>query len=258
MFACVFACLFACTEDPELGPPPSNMTTPVTGIVGEDEADETATDTNAETSSPDDLPACDPFEDPVISCGPGLECSFATFECEAAPGQGGEGEICEDELDCLAGLVCEWGRCREPCDPELVDAAPDDPGTCPADQLCTVAEQSAAPGTCAPPCSLVDQDCLEDGTACNRGLGAGGQLLAVCTQNPGAAFVGDACESDGDCNVGLLCTPASDHTLPCAGEAPSCCAAICDPLLLPCSGLEPVCYVLGIADQDQAGYCGAA
>lgn len=52
-----------------------------------------------------------------------------------------------------------------------------------------------------------------------------------------------------------MCTPANQHSFPCEGGAASCCTAVCDINLLPCSFMEPVCLPLGIEGQENSGYC---
>ncbi|WP_106394691.1 hypothetical protein [Enhygromyxa salina] len=193
---------------------------------------------------------CDPLADLLTECGPNQACDVETLECVPATGSASVDEACADTSECAPGLVCADQRCQTLCDPSVEG---DD--ECADGRICTYADEPL-PGLCAEPCELVTQACSIAGDACNRGLGPGPEPVAVCTVNPGAGVEGDACQLDGDCFPGYLCTPAQLHTSPCAGDADFCCTPICDLLILPCFGLEPNCYPIGIEGQDSAGYCG--
>ncbi|NVB36791.1 hypothetical protein G6O69_03030 [Pseudenhygromyxa sp. WMMC2535] len=249
--------LTACPEDAPLVPAPGDnigelpgpTSGPVTGSASGSGAD---TDTGDEP----DLPTnCDPLADPSEECGEGQECDPATLACTQATGQGDLDEACEDEDDCLAGLACAQGVCSALCDAELVSPEPGSLGACAEDLLC-IATDAPLPGLCRAPCSLVDQLCTDVDFSCNRGT-VEGAVQAVCTPNPGTGLSADACEVDEDCEQGLLCTPVEEHSVTCNNDAAQCCTEICDALLLPCYGLEPICYALGISGQEDAGYCGA-
>lgn len=176
-----------------------------------------------------------------------MRCDVETLMCVPAPGTGVVDDECVDDDQCAAPLVCVDGRCRELCAMTQ---------QCANSRICTVAD-APLPGLCLAPCNLLVPNCSTPSDACKRGVDADGELVAVCTYNPGAGVEGSACERDGDCEIGFVCTPANQHTLPCAEDAAACCAALCDVNQLPCFGLEPFCILLGIADQPDAGYCGA-
>ena len=232
------------SEDGSLPPPPPSFTGPVTGGASGGSTGETGGELG-------DLPGCDPLLDPLIACGPGMACELETLTCVEHDGTGAVDEACTSTEECSAGLVCVEGRCRVLCDPEG-DLDTCEPGTVCADAAAPI------PGVCRESCSLVDQVCSVAEDACNLVSGVGGALEAACTDNPGAGQSGDACSEDSECLPGFLCTASELHTLPCTGGAARCCAPVCDPLLLPCVGLEPVCTELGIPGQGSAGYCGAA
>ncbi|MFO7565916.1 MAG: hypothetical protein R6X02_24955 [Enhygromyxa sp.] len=239
----------ACVVDEPLGPPGKNMTGPVTTTASTTVGAETGTEAGTETGAPGDTPGCDPLADPEQECGPAMTCDLASLTCVPAPGTGPEGDPCNDPSECSPGLVCASGRCRRICEVELEQG-------CEVDQICSVASAPIS-GLCLTRCTLTLADCPSPGEACKRVTGSGGQVWAACVDNPGFGMSGDACSDDSDCAAGQLCTPAQLHTLPCADEAPSCCAPICDDLELPCFGLEPLCYALGIPKQESAGFCGA-
>lgn len=242
----------ACAVDEPLGPPPPNVSGPVTttGLsTGATEGGDSGTDGGEKDL--DFSSACDPLADPLTECGPGLACDVETLACVPATGTATVDDACTDDSECSPGLVCADDRCQSLCDPSV-----EGEDACDDNRLCTYADDPL-PGLCAEPCELVTQACTIAGDACNRALGPGPAPVAVCTTNPGAGVEGDACALDGDCFPGYLCTPAQLHTLPCAGDADFCCAPICDLLILPCFGLEPICYPIGIEAQDGAGYCGA-
>ena len=240
----------ACTSETPLGPPGKNMTGPVTtssggsGGTGEDESGE-----GTETGTPGDmLGNCDPLADPLAECGPAMACDLTSGECVPAPGTGEEDDLCASQEECLPGLLCLGDRCRSLCDASVGDG-------CEEDQHCITVDPPI-PGICAAPCSLIFADCEQPGDACKRVV-AGGATAVACVPNLGAGLTGDPCLLDTDCAIGYLCTDSSDHTLPCVDGAASCCTTVCDPVELPCFGLEPVCYALGIPGQEQAGFCGA-
>lgn len=246
----------ACVESPSLGPPPDGHTSPILTVGGGDEIDDQSDDpsTSVDTS---DMPGCDPFTDPSDECGAAMDCDPSQLVCVPANGTLALGETCDVEGvgdPCSPGLLCNEGRCREPCDPfgDLDD--PEAPGSCPATETCALVESHW--GVCLARCSLILQDCASPGEACNRAQGPA-EVVAACTRNPGSGGETEACASDGDCLVGLLCTPQSVHSIACANMAASCCTFVCDAEELPCVGAEPGCYALGIADQSSAGYCGS-
>ncbi|MCA9684445.1 MAG: hypothetical protein KC457_19785 [Myxococcales bacterium] len=243
--------LTACPADDPLGPAPGNMT----GSVSSTGQWTTSTDEADESSDIGDLPSgCSPFEDPQLACGTALECDPETLTCVSAPGDVDLDEPCSEETDCVAGLACYQGTCTALCDSDLVGADPEDLGACPEGQVCALAS-APLPGVCRSSCLLIDQDCDSAGFACNR-VDTSEGLRAGCTPNDGFGLVGAACSIDEDCGAGRLCTAASQHTLPCDQDASACCAEVCDPLLLPCFGVEPVCYSLLIPDQPDSGFCG--
>ena len=236
--------LFACVVDEPLGPPGKNMTGPVTTGSGS-----SASEDDSESGTPSDMPSCDPLADPESECGPDMTCDLTSRICVPALGTGLEDEPCTDSSECSPGLVCADDRCRRPCDAELDDG-------CETEQICTVADPPI-PGLCMTACELAAPVCELPGDACKRVIGAGGQVWAACIGNPGFGMTGDPCSTDSECASGHLCTAATLHTLPCVDEASSCCAPVCDTLELPCFGVEPVCYTLGIPGQESAGFCGA-
>lgn len=249
-FLLVFG-LLACAESPSLGPAPENHTSPILTVGGGDEYNDDST--SADTS---DLPGCDPFADPDDECGPAMDCDPSQLQCVAASGSLALGDPCDVEGvgdECAPGLTCAERRCRAICNPagELDD--PNAPGSCPTEDRCVLVESDW--GVCLTGCSLVSQDCAAAGEGCNRAQGPMG-LVAACTYNPGSAGETDPCASDGDCQIGLLCTPADQHSIPCTDAAASCCTFVCDSFELPCVATEPGCYTLSIAGQENAGYCG--
>jgi hypothetical protein len=177
-----------------------------------------------------------------------MACDLTSQLCVPASGTGLEDDLCLDPSECTPGLLCADGRCRRLCDAEIGEG-------CDADQICVVAS-APIPGLCLTACALALESCPFPSDACKRVLGNGGQVRAACLDNPGFAISGDPCLTDIDCAPGFLCTPAGLHTLPCFDEAASCCAPICDIDELPCFGLEPLCYTLGIPGQEDAGFCG--
>jgi hypothetical protein len=179
-----------------------------------------------------------------------MACDPETLTCVPANGFALVDDPCPNGTECMPGLVCFDDRCRELCGLDLIDE-----DECDGGRVCTLAD-APLPGMCLEPCSLILQACSSIADACNLGFGAGAAIVAVCTSNFGAGVDGDACEIDGECLPGYLCTPASVHTLACANDAAACCAPICDVLEMPCFGVEPVCHVLGIQDQPGAGFCG--
>lgn len=244
----------ACMGSPSLGPAPDNYTSPILTVGGGDEIDDQSDDES--TADTSDLPGCDPFADPADECGPAMDCDPSQLECVAANGSLALGEACDVEGvgdECAPGLICADRRCRTICDPngELDD--PDAPGSCPTSDLCVLVEPDW--GVCLTSCSLVSQDCGFPGEGCNRATGATG-LVAACTNNPGSAGDTEPCASDRDCQIGLLCTPELEHSIPCTDSAASCCTFVCDDFELACAATEPSCYVLGIPGQANAGYCG--
>lgn len=238
------AWLLACVAEEPLGPPGKNMTGPVTTAASAGGGTE-----GTDAGPTDDTPGCDPLADPESECGPAMACDLTSQTCVPALGTGLEGDLCADSSECSPGLHCASARCRRICDADLEQG-------CEIGQICSVAE-APIPGLCLDRCELVLDACPIPSEACKRVLGAGGQVWAACVDNPGVGLAGDPCELDGDCGFGHLCTPAVLHTLPCIDAAPNCCTPICDPLELPCFGLEPLCYALGIPEQESAGFCGS-
>ncbi|WP_146157773.1 hypothetical protein [Enhygromyxa salina] len=250
MSACITACPVA--EEP-LGPPPGGGSGPVTLTSGMPNSGTATGDSESGDLGTDgelDLPGCDLLADPLDACGPDMACDPDTLTCVPANGVGLVDDECNDDTECVPGLVCFDARCRELCAPDL-------PGeeTCEDGRVCTRTD-SPLPGMCLEPCELLTQDCSVVFDACNLAVGSGGAPVSVCTSNPGAGVAGDACEDDGECLPSYLCTPAAVHSVPCANEAASCCTPACDTLELPCFGLEPICHLLGLEDQPNAGYCG--
>jgi hypothetical protein len=162
-------------------------------------------------------------------------------------------DLCGGDDECASELACVDGRCRELCDPD-----PDLPGDdeCDAGRVCTQADDPL-PGVCLEPCVMLTPACSVDGDACNVESGTGGAPLAVCTSNPGVGISGDECVIDGDCLPSYLCTPELTHAAPCVNNSASCCTPSCDQNQKFCAGPDMVCYLLGIEDQPDAGYCGS-
>lgn len=248
-------------EDPQLGDPPANGSGPTTmtagagNSAGSGVADDT--DTDSDTGVVEDMgTGCDPWADPLEECGENAECSFETLECSPTTGTGITGDPCTSELDCSPGLVCTGELCAQPCDITLLDEEdPNLPGACADGEVCAAATDPI-PGICLTECNLVAQDCAGPSEGCNVVTGPGGLPRAGCTLNLGAAADGDACEFDEDCDIGLLCTEAAVHAVPCPNDAASCCTAICEPIEAPCIGVEGTCFNLNIDGQNTTGYCG--
>jgi hypothetical protein len=240
----------SCTAETPLGPPGSNMTGPVTTGSNTADGDESGGDAETgETGAPgDSSTGCDPLADPVVECGPGMACDLTSWDCVAAGGQQQQDDPCMATAECVAGLICVTGRCQTLCDVELANACKDG-------RVC-IAALPPIPGLCAEPCELILDACSSPGDACKRALGMGGVPQAACVGNPGVGLSGDPCLDDSDCAPAHLCTPSATHTLPCFEGASRCCAPVCDPIELPCFGLEPICYPLGIPGQEGAGFCG--
>ena len=197
-----------------------------------------------------DTAGCDPLLDPLEECGADMACDLDTLTCVSREGAGVVDDVCDDDGTCSPGLICFDGRCHSLCDPEAADS------TCADAEVCVQA-LDPIPGVCRETCVLLDQDCTQPGDACNTGLGAGLEPVAVCTSNPGTGADGDACQVDGDCASNYLCTSTAVHSVPCLNNASACCTPICDVQLLTCLGLEPNCIPLSIPDQPDTGYCGA-
>ncbi len=243
--------VFACVEETPLGPPPSHVTGPVTSSTGNAEGSESDVDTGGDDT---DLPGCDPFGDPLAECGAGQECDPSSLSCVTSTGSGQPDTPCIDRDDCAPGLGCADGRCLSRCDASLVDPLPGSAGGCASARVCALAEPPES-GLCHERCDLLAQTCSFDSDACNRVEVAEDSYAAACTSF-GLGVTSDPCEDDRDCDAASLCTPASTHNLPCIGAAASCCTAICDPLSLPCIGVEPLCQPLDLGEQGTAGYCG--
>lgn len=250
-WACLLLGTLACTiERPEIlhgsASGASASLSSGASLSGDTSTDESGT----EDAGPGlDTAGCDPLLDPLDECGPELTCDLDTLVCVPREGAGLVGEVCVSDDACSPGLICFDGRCRSLCDPEVES-------TCDDGQICVHADDPI-PGICRESCILLDQDCPEPGDACNTALGPGLEPVAVCSQNPGTGVDGDACQVDADCATNFLCTDAQAHTFPCTNNATACCTPICDPLLLPCFGLEPICVPLGIPGQPDTGYCGS-
>ena len=244
------AWLFACVIDDPLGPPGKNMTGPVTSSgAGENGSDDEDSESESETGTPGDTGDCDPLADPESECGPAMACDLTSRDCVPAPGAGLEDDLCMDQDECSPGLVCVSGRCRQLCDADRGEG-------CELEQICSSADEPI-PGLCLATCELVIGTCPFPDDACKRVLDGEGEVWAACVDNPGNGLAGDPCDDDSECAPGYLCTDATQHTLPCADDASSCCTPVCDTLELPCFGVEPICNVLGIPGQENAGYCGA-
>ena len=247
--------LTACSASPSLGPPGENHTSPANTLGGGGD-DEVADQGDTSSADTNDLPGCNPVTDPTDECGPGMDCEPYSGTCVDASGTLALGEACEVEGMgdlCSAGLICNEGRCRSPCDPYADVLDPNALGLCLTTDVCVVVE--ADWGVCLKSCSLTLQDCTAAGEACNRAEG-NKATVAACTRNPGSAVELDPCSTDGDCLAGSLCTSQSLHASTCANAAASCCASICDSFDVACVGAEISCYALGIAGQETAGYCG--
>ncbi|MFV8749214.1 hypothetical protein ACNOYE_01555 [Nannocystaceae bacterium ST9] len=250
--------LLGCVESPSLGPPPENHTSPILTVGGDEQGDQSGdgNDTNADSS---DFLGCDPFtDDPSDECGVGMACDPSSLICEEALGDLPVDEVCDVEGVgdlCLPGLTCIEGRCREICNPAGNLADPDAEGSCPSADVCVLVESNW--GVCLSTCTLTLQDCEAEGEACNRAQGAEGQV-AACTSNPGSGGDAEPCARDSDCLAGLICTDQALHSTECASMAASCCTYVCDAGELPCVGIEPTCYAIGLPDQEGAGYCGAS
>jgi hypothetical protein len=247
------AWLLACVVHEDLGPPGKNMTGPVTGattssVDSDGSGDESEAGAESETGALGDTLGCDPLADPESECGPGMACDLTSGACVPASGSGLENDPCTAQDECSPGLVCFDGRCRELCDAQGGQG-------CQADQVCAAAADPL-PGLCLAGCQLTFGECAFEGEACKRVLGSGGQTYAACIDNPGQGLSGDECSADTDCALAHLCTASAEHTLPCTNDAASCCTPICDSFELPCVGTEPICYVLNIPGQENAGYCG--
>jgi hypothetical protein len=238
----------SCTPETSLGPPAANMTGPVT--TGSNSSDDDGSGSEGETGAPSDTSmACDPLADPVLECGRGMACDLTSGDCVAAVGEQQAGDPCVATDECVAGLICATGRCQALCDVAVTDA-------CAGDRVC-IAATPPIPGLCAENCDLILDACSVPGDACKRAVGMGGVLQAACVGNPGVGLTGDPCLDDSDCAAAHLCTDTAVHTLPCIDGASRCCAPVCDPIELPCFGLEPLCYPLDIPGQESAGFCGA-
>lgn len=214
-----------------------------------DGADATSTGDSGDSSGPGglDVPGCDPLLDPAQECGPDLTCDLDTLSCVPRQGVGVVDDPCVDDGECSPGLICIDERCRSLCD---VEGA----ASCGVGEVCVDAFDPI-PGLCLDDCDIIMQTCSHPDDGCNRATGPGPSLVAACTANPGMGTSDEACNVDGDCFPGHLCTDEAQHANSCIGGAPACCAPICDSFNPFCVGFE-VCTDLGITDQPGAGYCG--
>ena len=125
--------------------------------------------------------------------------------------------------DCVAGMACVGGVCRQACDPA-------EPGSCPSPQTCTVAGDTGV-GTCATltstasspdlaasTCDIVAQTGCRPGEKCALvSEGAGGERT-TCAPD-GTVGLGGRCTAQGDlddCVAGLSCVDGT-------------CQRFCDP-----------------------------
>ncbi len=155
--------------------------------------------------------------------------------CYAA-GAGKHGDKCKQFNDCVVGVLCVAGFCRQLCDWTGKDATNLCKPGVPCDKLVFdgAGEVGDSLGACKPsePCKpLTDEGCPAGSTCTPTGW------LKTCVV-AGTGGVGSACTAQGACKPGLLCTDVGSgkkclarcHT---DGGAPACAAGDCKPVLGP-------------------------
>jgi hypothetical protein len=149
--------------------------------------------------------------------------------------------------DCDHGLMCLWvdaawkvGTCAAFC-----QGSADSPSCADALLHCTIELEGVMP-LCLPTCDPLLQDCPVGG-GCYRDNGDG--FVCGDTIEP-SITLGEACESDWQCNAGSLCVTSRTLT-GCAAD--SCCAAICDTTLPDPCGADHTC--IAFSEGATAGYC---
>ncbi|MBM4345425.1 MAG: hypothetical protein FJ100_18795 [Deltaproteobacteria bacterium] len=193
------------------------------------------------TSCPKDCGACPAPVCKVLTsqgCPAGQQCfpDGKANLCYAA-GSTKNGDKCKQFNDCVVGVLCVAGYCRQLCDWTGKDAANLCKPGVPCDKLVFdggAGEVGKNLGACKPsdPCNpLTDEGCAAGQTCTPTGW------LKTCVA-AGTGGVAGACTSQGACKPGLLCTDAGSgkkclarcHT---NGGAPACAAGDCKPVLGP-------------------------
>lgn len=197
---------------------------------------------NGETcgACPKDCGACPAAVCKVLTsqgCPPGQQC-FPDGKANLCYGAGTSkhGDKCKQFNDCVVGVLCVAGFCRQLCDWTGKDAANLCKPGVPCDKLVFdgAGEVGQNLGACKPsdPCNpLTDEGCAAGSTCTPSGW------LKTCV-GAGTGAVGSACSTQGACKPGLLCTDAGSgkkclarcHT---DGGAPACAAGDCKPVLGP-------------------------
>lgn len=130
-------------------------------------------------------------------------CYFAEVEgvsstrCELVFTAGAEGDSCETADECVPGLTCRAGTCREYC-------CPGGGATCPDGQDCILLFEAPNIGHCAPltACDLVpNAGCASPTQACYPAPTLG----TVGCFGAGAFAEGDACAATNQCEPGTVC-----------------------------------------------------
>jgi hypothetical protein len=195
---------------------------------------------------------CSPGQE-VAACGEGDWSCFA-YEpitlCLQA-GNADVGEACDpgNDQNCRAGLVCQYGQCKQPCDAR---------GRCPNGETCidlTDRLDGVQFRFCQAECDPFAQQGCDAGQHCEVVDADGSAAIGGCVDGPsGRDTQGDACQEDantyfGSCSAGHLCTPLAD------GE-PAQCIGFCDAADQSlCTGASACVPGLLNPPFDQVGLC---
>jgi len=180
---------------------------------------------------------CDPVGgvgcSPTEKCGLVFASGVSVRAACVAEGRAGLGDVCVVEAgrdDCMRGLRCSAGVCKEMC-----RVTPD---SCPAERYCAPLAGWFEVGVCEPACDLFGDDC-EEGEGCFLALRPDG-YATLCAPRfiepipsaggcglPGAlapGVAGDCCSYVNTCAPGFVCVWSQESEV---GEGV--CAYLCDP-----------------------------
>lgn len=124
---------------------------------------------------------------------------------ESPPGTGSQGkedDPCKRGSDCLPSLVCAAaGSCQRPGEPGTATEGEGCGGNddCRIELVCSTESVCAKPGP-----GSEGSDCIGN-ESCQKGLMCSATLKCAQPGSPGTKIVGDKCDGEGQCALGLLC-----------------------------------------------------
>lgn len=135
-------------------------------------------------------------KDTKPGCSTNADCGVGGYCIEGTCTRGGQGEVCQETLQCQTGHVCQTLGQKKAC---LLQCA--NHGRCQLQQACRPS-LTGGDSVCVPRCNPVTQEGCQATEVCvltgDRGY---------CQEKRGKKPVGLSCRQDTDCEVHLYCRP---------------------------------------------------